>query len=107
MRSWVELGKNDPNVLLIKFEELIADNLTFIKKIFDFCEIPIPEEELKMILKDYTKTKLREEDLKTQIDKTESHYRKQSSNHKNEFSEDHYKLFNDTTGNLIAILGYE
>lgn len=107
MRSWIELGKNDPNVLFIKFEELMNDNFTYVKKIFDFCKISISEEELKLILKDYTKIKLREADLLKQEDKTESHYRKHSSSHVDEFSEEHYKLFYETTGNLINVLGYE
>ena len=72
-----------------------------------FAEYQYLKKNYKLYQKTIQKIKLREEDLQKWIDKTESHYRKLSTDHKNEFYEDHYKLFYEATGKLITILGYE
>ncbi len=106
MRSWVELGTSDPNILFIKFEDITARPLELFRQIFDHCEIRIDEETLREILSDYTKEKMRSSDLARRSDKSESHYRSIPSSHRTEFSEMHSKLFRDITGNLLDVLGY-
>lgn len=107
MRGWVDLSKEDQFLRIYKLEELINNPLNGFKDLFAFLEIDIPDEELEDILSDYTKEKMRENDLKKRNDKSESHYRVETSNHKDYFKKQHYDLFYSLTGNLVTTLGYK
>lgn len=44
MRSWVDADKNDHNVLLLRFEDLIKpDNFGLFKRLFSHLEIKMPD----------------------------------------------------------------
>lgn len=105
MRSWV-YSSDDPNVLIIKFEDLINNNFRELKKIFNHCGFDIPDSCLREVLEDYTKDKMREKNLARRRD-SKSHYRKKSSDWRKAFSDSHKKLFYQTTGDLVDILGYK
>lgn len=106
MRSWIDLAKDNEDIIILKFEDLISDSRDNLLKIFKFLNISIPEEVVIEVLKDYTKEKLRSKDIKNKPT-TESHYRKVSSNHLDVFNEDHYTLFNNINGNLLEIMEYK
>lgn len=106
MRSWVELGASDVNILFVKFEDITARPFEYFRRIFEHCEVQMDDETLRGILADYTKEKMRTSDLARRSDKSESHYRASSSSHHTEFSAVHFKLFEDITGNLLDVLGY-
>ena len=106
MRSWVDLGKEDPNILFLKFEEIIASPVKYFLMMLRHCGISINEATLQNILLDYTKDRMREADLSSRSDKSESHYRFTQSSHFNEFEPIHYKSFYEVTGNLLDLLGY-
>lgn len=106
MRSWIELSHEDDKVLIVKFEDLIENSQENLVTLFEFLEIEIPKKVIENVVKDYTKDKMRERDLEKRENK-ESHYRKQSSDHKGVFKEKHYRLFDEINGNLLEVLDYK
>ncbi len=107
IRSWIELGKDDPNVYFVRFEEFSEDPLKHFINLLDFCNIEIPLSILKEILNEYSKDEMRKADLKLRKDKSESHYRMEKTNYASEFLDIHYQMFYNSTGNLIEVLGYD
>lgn len=106
MRTW-KINENDPSLLILKFESLKNDPLFSFKKIFEHCNVIIPEETLQAVLADYTKNKMRKKDLATRKDKAESHYRWKGSDFRDSFNHAHLEHFKQVTGNLVEYLGYE
>lgn len=106
MRSWIELSGNDKNVMHVKFEEITSRPVEVFGRIMEHCGITVETHVLASILSEYEKDKMRQRDLARRNDKTESHYRFEASSHEREFSEMHYKLFRDITGDLLEVLGY-
>ena len=112
IRTWYELAeREDENVMFIRFEDITKEPFKYFRAIFDFLEIPIPDEELEIILEHYSKENMRKRDLETRkigdAPAKVSHYRKISSNYKDVFNEEHYELFYGMTGDLIDKLNYE
>jgi len=106
MRTWFN-NTNDPNMLIVKFEDLVQYPTTTFSKVFEFCNIEITKGELESVLSRYTKEKMRENDLKRRTDKSDSHYRVKRSKHSDYFTEEHYNHFYKVTGNLTDVMGYE
>lgn len=105
MRDWMQ-NQSDPNVLILKFEDLTKEPEPYFKNFFSHCEIDIPDEIIYSVISDYSKEKMREKDLNKRQQKSESHYRKKSSTWQDVFTEEHKRLFTDINGNLIDILDY-
>lgn len=105
MRSWI-YGANDPNILFIRFEDLASRPFDQFKRIFQHCEINIPDQVISMVLKDYSKDKLRKRDIESRAG-TDSNYSVENSNWKKVFTKEHIKLFSQVTGDLVELLGYE
>jgi hypothetical protein len=106
MRSWLELGTEDPNIIFIKFEDITSRPLENFRRILDHCGFAMSDDVLQDMLSDYTKENMRSRDLARREDKSESHYRFKSSTYRLEFTEEHHRLFADVTGDLIDVLGY-
>lgn len=106
VRDWIQ-NQNDPNVLIIKFENLISSPEIQYKNIFKHCNIYIPDSILDNVIADYTKDKMREKDLNKRLDSSKSHYRNQNSDWREVFTKEHENLFYQITGNLIDLLGYK
>lgn len=104
MRTWV-YNSSDPNVLLVRFEDLVTDPFEGFVTIFNFCQIDIPDQVLKTVLEDYTKEEMRRRDLQGRIG-SKSHYRETSADWREIFTDKHKQLFYAITGNLIETLGY-
>lgn len=107
-RSWVDHGEEDPEVLLVRFEDLILDDGFFHwKKIFDHFDISIPEDSLRQLLVKHNFETLsggRQPGSENQ----ESHYRKGvHGDWMNYFSDTVTRQFNQLTGDLVSKLGYE
>ncbi len=108
LRSWIEAPEKDPNVLLLRYEDLIApNNLGVFKKLFSHCDLQIPESVILALLQDYRFEKLSggrnigEEDHL-------SHYRKGiAGDWKNYFNDTINQKFKEVTGDLVTVLGYE
>lgn len=106
MRSWLELGKQDPHVMFMKFEDITTNPCENFRLVLDHCGIALSDQALREILSDYTKEKMRARDLGRREDKSESHYRFNSSSYLHEFTDEHHRLFHNVTGDLIDVLGY-
>lgn len=106
MRTWIH-NKHDPQVLIIKFEDLVLQPFEEFKKIFTHCELNIPDHLLLQVLESYSRESMRQWDLARRNQQSDSHYRKEKSSFRKEFSENHLKLFYEINGNLVETLGYE
>lgn len=104
--SWHQ-SEADPNVLLVKYEDLISDNSkeTF-AKIFVHCQIKLKDKKLEAFIDKYSFKSMSKREP-GQEDK-ESHLRKGiSGDWENSFSEDLKNCFKQKTGNLLVMTGYE
>lgn len=104
--SWVDLGSIDENVIFIKFEDITTKPYQYFSTIFTFMNIQIPDDELKTILLDYSKEKMREKEKMRNNKHKEFHYRTQVTDYKSVFTEQHYEIFENTYGNILEKLNY-
>jgi hypothetical protein len=55
MRSWIGSEQVDPNVLVVRYEDLAApDNFETFRKLFNHCDIRLPTAELRALLEDHS-----------------------------------------------------
>lgn len=106
MRSWM-LNKDDNNVMVVYFEDIKSKPDEVISSLLDFSGFSVPVEVVKSVTNDKSKEKMRAKDMLKRIEGEESHFRKESSNHKNVFKREHFSHFYSSTGDLIDLLGYE
>lgn len=111
MRSWA-YNAGDPNVLILKFEELTSEPLVRFRILFEHCGIDFGEEELEELLGDYTKEAMREREqersfLAKRAAGDASHYREEPAGWREVFTGRNYELFREINGNLLEELGYE
>lgn len=108
MKDWV-LNCNDPNVVFLKFEDLVKNPSEILYKVFMENGYDIEKEKLSTILANYTKDAMRSKELavKGQKDSDKSHYRKNSSKWQDVFSDNHIEYFNKVNGDIVKILGYD
>jgi len=111
MRTWA-YNADDPNVLMVKFENLVREPVQHWGKIFDHCGIEIPSTELRSVLGDYDKEGMRKREqkrsfLRKRSASNRSHYRKGGRNWEDLFTEKHRAMFAEINGNLLSVLGYD
>lgn len=106
-RSWADAPTKDPNVMLVKYEKLIAlDNAALFRQVLRHCDIRIPDNQLNDLLKSYSFEKLSgrqrgEEDQK-------AHYRKGvQGDWKNYFTDKIQNRFREVSGDLLTVWRYE
>jgi hypothetical protein len=106
-RSWM-LASNDPNVLLLRFEDLIGEQqFDWFKRLLAHCDIALPESVLKKLLEDYSFPTLAGGRRPGEPD-INSHYRKgMAADWQNHFTPAHIDKFKTTTGDLATCLGYQ
>jgi hypothetical protein len=92
MRSWI-YNKKDPNVLIIRFEDLTKKPLKEYEKIFNYCGFNIPEDLLQNVLDDYSKERMRKNCIINYNLST--------------FTDNHLDIFYNQTVNLVDLLGYD
>ncbi len=98
---------DDPRVMVVQFEQLTREPVAVLTSVMEHCNLQVPDTLLTEVLDDYTKTKMRQRDLAQRPDVPDSHYRSRSSRHEETFTDGHYELFSDVTGDLLSVLGYE
>ncbi len=105
LASWV--SANDPNVMLIKFEEATrVDNYALFKQLFDFCDIQMPEPTLKAVLQDYSFEQI--SGRKRGSEDVHSHYRRGvPGDWENYFTDTVARHFEQATTTLVRDLGYK
>lgn len=111
MRSWAYHAE-DPYVLMVKFEDLVSDPVRGLGRVFEHCDIAFSEEELRELAGDYSKEAMRarEEErpfLTRRSTGESSHYRSDSGNWREVFTDRNYEHFLKVNGNLLEVLGYE
>lgn len=104
MKDWF-LNCKDENVIFVKFEDLTANPVNEFSAIFERCNIEITESELKRVLGNYTKEKMRERNKKN--GGKVSHYRKGGKSWEELFTEKHHSLFKRVNGDIVNLLGYK
>jgi len=106
-RSWA-LVSNEPDVLLLRFEDLIGDQqFDWFKRRLAHCDIAIPSAVLKELLEDYSFYALAGGRRPGEED-TNSCYRKGIvGDWENHFTPAYIEKFKKTTGDLAACLGYK
>ena len=106
-RSWIEEENTDPEVFIVRFEDLIADHSVPIwKKIFEHFDIQVPENIQSQLLQDYSFEAL--SGRRRGTEDTQSHYRRGiHGDWKNYFDEQLVKEFKQLTNDLVVRLGYE
>lgn len=104
MNSW---KYDDPNIMEIKFENLILDPFSTFMQVFKFLELGIDEEKLKNTIEYFSFKKLSGGRDRGQED-VSNHFRKGvAGDWKNHFNEEHKKVFKKNWGGLLIKLGYE
>lgn len=106
MRDWMEQSEYDPNVLVVKMEDLIEHPQESFGRIFDHCRLPVPSSELGTVLADFDKSGMRRRNRRRRKG-TETDYREVSTNWRREFTDHHQKVFRKVNGNLVEVLGYD
>ena len=104
--SWVDAPKTDPNVLLVRFEDLIGPTGEEVfGMLFKHCDIRVPRKQQCALLERYSFKALSgrrpgQEDIK-------HHYRKGiSGDWRNHLNDSLATRFKELTGNLLSRLGY-
>lgn len=111
MRTWA-YNADDPNVMIVKFENLVDDPTTYWERIFEHCGVDIPSNVLRSVLEDYDKEGMRKREqnrsfLRKRSTSNRSHYRKGGQSWEDLFTKKHKRMFAEINGNLLRVLGYE
>ncbi len=105
-RSWINADKDTEKIRIFRYEDLSRDNLAFLKQLFDYLNILMPEDKLLSLYGRHRFEKhsgLRKQGVEDQ----HSHYRKGiSGDWKNYFDSSIENYFRRKTGDLLEALGY-
>lgn len=104
--SWAGSPAEDPNVMLVKYEDLIGpDNAVVFRQVLKHCDIRIPDNQLKALLVYYSFENL--SGRKPGQEDQKAHYRKGiQGDWKNYFNDKIQNRFIEATGDLLAVWGY-
>ena len=105
--SWAGSPTKDPNVMLVKYEKLIAsDNAVLFRQVLNHCDIRIPNNQLNDLLKSYSFEKL--SGRKRGQEDQKAHYRKGvRGDWRNYFTDKIQNRFMEASGDLLAVWRYE
>jgi len=107
LRSWSGVPANDPNLMLVRYEDLIDVNqLDHFRKVFAHCDITTPVDALKRILEKNSFRAI-SKGRERGTEDVSSHLRKGvHGDWKNHFTPAVEQKFRDVTGDLVETLGY-
>ena len=107
LRSWKEASEQDPNILVLHYENMISDfSFQTFKNLFLHCDISLSDRLLQELLDNYSFARLRNKE--THKSEELRHYRKgkEGSWHEH-FDKIVIDSFRDKTGDLIEHLNYQ
>lgn len=105
MRSWKSAEREDPNIVLLRYEDLSASSFEFFTRLFSLLDIGIPEDVLLDLLEAYSFKRLTGRNLGTE--NLTSHIRSGGSGSwKKYFDARIESAFSELTDNLADYLGY-
>ena len=107
LRSWIEAPRKDPDMLLLRYEDITAsDNLEIFKELFSHCNIPMPDRMLSQLLHDYNFERL--SGRKRGEEDRFAHYRKGVPGEWRKYVDEPIKeKFKKLTNDLVVRLEYE
>lgn len=104
MRTWAN-NQHDPNLIILKFEELTQNPAIELRRLLDFMNVEHHQCDIEKIVKNYSKETMRNKDiLKRNSEK--SHYRSDNSGYRKYFNNSHHIHFRNVTGDLLEKLNY-
>ena len=105
LRSWAEAARNESNVLLVRYEDLVASSFTVFKKLFADLDIQMPDAILADLIQAYSFKRLSGRDQGKE--NQQSHLRKGiAGDWRNHFDNEITAVFHKFTGDLVHCLGY-
>jgi hypothetical protein len=105
--SWLDAGNESEQIKIFRYEDLADNSSVFMRNLFRFLEIDIPESELISLAEKYSFESINR-GRKQGAEDIYKHDRKgMPGDWRNYFDEDIDSYFRKKTGNLIELLGYE
>jgi hypothetical protein len=105
-RSWLEV-ESRPDIQLFRYEDLSGDNPGFLRRLFRYLDVDMPEEDFRALTSRHTFKKHsggRDQGEEDQF----AHSRKGIvGDWKNYFDDDVIEHFRNVTGDTLELLGYE
>lgn len=105
-RSWMDISEDYENIKIFRYEDFAPDNYSFLKNLFDYLEIVMPEREFDAL---YDRHRFEEYsgDRKRGVENMKSHYRKgKPGDWINYFDSSIMAYFRQVTEDFLEILGY-
>jgi len=106
MKDWFLQAKNNPNIFIVKFEDITEYPKSEFKKIFDRCHIDVPDNVLGDVINEKNKSRMRKRD-KRRRSGAKSDYRKKTTDWKEIFDIEHLKEFEKINGKVASTMGYK
>jgi hypothetical protein len=106
-RSWMSQSVDEDNVEVFRFEDFSADNYLFLKNLLAYLEIELPQQEFEAL---YDRHKFSQiaKGREQGVEDAQSHFRKGvSGDWMNYFDDSVTAHFEDVTGDLLQVLGYQ
>ena len=108
-RRWDEFNLrflNDPNVLFVKYEDMLEDAVTVMKESMAFLQLVPPPERIEEVVDKFSFAKMAKR--KAGEENTKSYFRKGiAGDWKNKFTPEACKVFDEYAGEALIKLGYE
>ena len=109
-RRWDEFNLrflNDPNVLFVRYEDMLEDAVTVMKESMAFLQLTVPsQEKIEEVVNKYSFAKMAKR--KAGEENTKSYFRKGvAGDWKNKFTPEACKVFDEYAGEALIKLGYE
>jgi hypothetical protein len=108
LRSWAENSDADPRIKVFRFEDLVgAEQPRWMTQLMEHCDIRIPQEKLTAILSRLSFEKLSGGRKRGEEDKFHKYRSGTHGSWKKYFDEDVTQAFEQATGDLTRLLGYD
>lgn len=108
LRSWVQHATDDERIRIFRFEDLVGNDQTrWMRQLMDHCDISIPQENLETILSRLSFTRLSGGRKPGQENKHHKYRSGKAGDWKRYFDEGLSQTFNEVTGDVHLILGYQ
>jgi hypothetical protein len=105
-RSWMQIPEEVSGARVFRYESLAAGNFLFLKQLFDYLELEMPEKELDELYKRHEFAAITGGRQQGAGDQS-SHYRKGVSGEWRDYFDDSLMAyFKRRTGDLLEVLGY-
>jgi hypothetical protein len=106
-RSWMEVPQDREDVRVFRYEDLARDNRAFLRQLFDYLDVSIPDGEFSTLYARHTFARHAGGRSQGEED-AHAHYRKGvAGDWRNHFDRPTLAHFRQVTGDLIQVLGYE